>query len=303
MNLLEKGTLWQKIISRTLHALSSGVLMPIPTDYEFVEDGGIRFLVRVLSSLTRKEETREQQERESSSTGGKINPFLPYEKNLFVADISDTHIALLNKFNVVEHHLLIVTRHFEDQEMLLTLRDLEALWTCLAEYEGLGFYNGGREAGASQEHKHLQVVPIPLSPGSHNIPINPLLENVNIEGGLGIVPGFPFLHVFARLHRDPAWSPAERVLKTFNIYREMLRRVGIKAPHREGLIRQSGPYCLLITREWILLVPRSREFFDSISINSLGFAGALLVRNPVQLKMLKKAGPITALKNVALPPC
>jgi ATP adenylyltransferase len=298
MNLLEKGTLWQKIVSKTAHAFCEGVLMPVPTDYEFVENGGIRFLVRILSSLARKEEARE-----SSSTGGKTDPFLPYDNDLFVSDISDTHIALLNKFNVVEHHLLIVTRQFEDQEMLLTLADFEALRKCLAEYEGLGFYNGGREAGASQGHKHLQIVPLPLSPEGLNTPIDPLLDNVKIEGGLGIVPGFPFLHVFARLHKDRIWSPAERVLETFNTYSEMLLRVGMRAPHRDGLARQSGPYCLLITREWILLVPRSREFFDSISINSLGFAGALLVQNPDQLKMLKKAGPITVLKNVALPLC
>ena len=301
MNSLEKGTLWQKVVSRTVHALSEGVLMPIPTDYEFIEDGGIRFLVRMLLNLDRKEEARDRQERESSLTGGKINPFLPYDKDLFVADISDTHIALLNKFNVVEHHLLIVTRQFEDQEMLLTLTDLEALLKCLAEYEGLGFYNGGRDAGASQEHKHLQVVPLPLCSGCNDIPINPLLEDVKIEGGLGIVRAFPFLHVFAKLHGDVAWSSAESVMKTFNIYRMMLRRVGMRAPQREGLAKQSGPYCLLITREWILLEPRSREFFDSISINSLGFAGALLVRNHDQLRMLKKAGPMTVLKNVALP--
>jgi ATP adenylyltransferase len=49
-------------------------------------------------------------------------------------------------------------------------------------------------------------------------------------------------------------------------------------------------------------VPRSREFFDSISINSLGFAGALLVRNEEQLRRLREAGPFAALRETALPP-
>ncbi|NIO40609.1 MAG: phosphorylase, partial [Burkholderiales bacterium] len=39
-----------------------------------------------------------------------MNPFLPYGKDLFVSDISETHLALLNKFNVIDYHLLIVTR-------------------------------------------------------------------------------------------------------------------------------------------------------------------------------------------------
>ncbi|MGE5894106.1 MAG: hypothetical protein ACM34I_08640 [bacterium] len=51
----------------------------------------------------------------------------------------------------------------------------------------------------------------------------------------------------------------------------------------------------------MLLVPRSRESFDSISINSLGFAGALLVRTRVQLEILKKHGPMNALTSVAVP--
>jgi ATP adenylyltransferase len=50
----------------------------------------------------------------------------------------------------------------------------------------------------------------------------------------------------------------------------------------------------------MLLVPRSREFFEGISINSLGYAGALLVRNEEQLEVLKRCGPMTALKNTAL---
>jgi len=49
-------------------------------------------------------------------------------------------------------------------------------------------------------------------------------------------------------------------------------------------------------------VPRSREFFHSISINSLGFAGALLVRDDEQLQALRAAGPFTALRETALPP-
>ncbi|HEY9876480.1 MAG TPA: hypothetical protein V6D12_23845, partial [Candidatus Obscuribacterales bacterium] len=65
--------------------------------------------------------------------------------------------------------------------------------------------------------------------------------------------------------------------------------------------KQSTPYNLLATREWMLIVPRSQERFESISINSLGFAGAMLVRNEQQMQILKDYGPMTALKNVAVP--
>ena len=58
------------------------------------------------------------------------------------------------------------------------------------------------------------------------------------------------------------------------------------------------PYNLLITREWMMMVPRSREDFAGISFNALAFCGALLVRNTDQAEQLKSAGIANALKSV-----
>ncbi len=298
---LQKGTLWQKILRVTDKALSTGALLSIPTEYEFIEDCGMRFFVRMLSNLRLKDEAKQQQEKESAATGVQVNPFLPYENDLFVADISDTHVAILNKFNVVEHHLLIITRRFEDQETLLTPDDFKALRTCMSEYHCLGFYNGGVAAGASQPHKHLQLVPLPLAPEGPQVPIQPLLAAAKFDGAFGTVPAFPFLHVLAHLESGIVESPPDAAEKTFELYCAMLRRVGMTSPDKEGLQRQSGPYCLIVTRDWMLLVPRSREFFESISINSLGFAGALLVRDKEQMERVKSCGPMTVLKEVGLP--
>jgi sulfate adenylyltransferase (ADP) / ATP adenylyltransferase len=299
-SLLQKGTLWGKIVTKTEESLKTGAQLPIPTAYEFIEDAGIRFFVRILSSLQQKDEDRRKLQ-ETSSSGKTTNPFLPYEKALYVADISDTHVALLNKFNVVENHLLIITRRFEDQETLLTLRDFEALWVCMAEYNALGFYNGGAEAGASQPHKHLQMAPLPLAPEGPGIPIEPLLKGAGAKESPGNIPGLPFLHGFIRFKHNGIDSPIDAAQHSFVLYGNLLSHVGLRSHKAEGNKRQSSPYCLLITREWMLLVPRSQEFFNSISINSLGFAGALLVRNSDQMDILKKLGPMTALKSVALP--
>ncbi len=297
--MFKKGTLWQNLVKTTDNALSIGSLLPIPTEYEFIQDSGIRFFVRILSSLSLKDEERKKQEHESSSES-QLNPFLPYDEKLFVADVTETHVAVLNKFNVVERHLLIITREFEHQEILLTVRDFEALWACLAEYNGLGFYNGGVVAGASQPHKHLQVVPLPLAPEGPQIPIEPLLDTARFQEGFGTIEGFPFLHIFTRLNVSSLKSLLDVAEETFTIYSEMLRRAGLRTPSRDRLERQSLPYCLLITNEWMLLVPRSQEFYEGISINSLGFAGALLVRNEQQMEIFKKHGPLTALKSTAL---
>ena len=151
---LRPGDLLPALRERTRNAIACGALHSIETEQQIIEDSGVRFLVRSVSSLRRKRER---------PSAGPLHPFLPPEPELTVGALTPTHTAVLNKFNVLKQHLLIVTRRFEHQESLLTRNDFEALWLSLREIDGLGFYNGGREAGASQNHKHLQLVPIPLT--------------------------------------------------------------------------------------------------------------------------------------------
>jgi ATP adenylyltransferase len=298
--ILEPGTLWAKVTERTEHALRCGALQPIPTDCQFLEQGGVNFLVRVLHTLGRKDEAKKKQEKESDSSGKEFNPFLPYDEDLFVADISDTHLCLLNKFNVLDHHLLIVTRAFEEQETLLNLQDFEAMWACLAEIDGLAFYNGGKLAGASQRHKHLQLVPLPLVPDGSNVPIEPLLATASFQGSVGTIPSFPFVHAIAKF--DPDWiqSPLEAASSTLECYHTLLQAAGLNPGIQESSCQQPRAYNLLATRQWMLLIPRSSEEFKSISVNSLGFAGTLAVRNEQHMKILVEQGPMTVLKNVGV---
>ncbi|MDB9460455.1 phosphorylase [Dolichospermum circinale CS-545/17] len=286
--LLEPGTLWTSIKTTTEQALKSGALKSIPTELEIIEQDGVQFIVRILANLNRKKADKEKQEQQIARTGKEFNPFLPYEEDLFVADISPTHVCILNKFNVVDNHLLIITRIFEEQETLLTLEDFTAMWTCLGEFEGLVFYNGGKLAGASQRHKHLQIVPF----SETDIPISPLLKTAKLENNIGTIQEFPFLHALTTL------KMGESAEVTLEKYHNLLDKTGIK-PLKNHL--QSAAYNLLITRKWMLIVPRKKEEFAEISINSLGFAGALLVKNQQQMELLKNINPINILTNVAFP--
>ncbi len=286
--LMLPGTLWTRVIEQTQHALNCGALRSIPTDYEIVEQDGINFLVRILANLTRKE-TATQQQAQTVTSGEVFNPFLPYEKDLFVANLSETHVCLLNKFNVVDYHLLIVTRAFEEQESLLTLQDFLALWTCLAEYDGLAFYNAGKNAGASQRHKHLQLIPLPLLSGSA-IAIETWLASAEFEGEIAIIPQLPFAHGLMRLS---SWAQPDKAAgETLASYYTLLDQLNLRA---------GSAYNLLATREWLLMVPRSRESFESISVNSLGFAGSLFVHDQAQMQLLKDRQPMTILTQVAVP--
>ena len=291
---LPDGGLAAALEARSRSALACGALRPIETEQAEIHDGGVRFLVRVVSSLARKAE------HQARAPGGPpADPFLPPEPELTVARPTETHVAVLNKFKVLDRHLLIVTRGFEHQETLLTHEDLHALFLCLAQLPCLGFYNGGALAGASQPHKHLQLVPLPLAADSPALPMAPLLAG-GPRQGVGTCPGLPFHHAFARLSR-PVGADPDLVREAHGLYLGLLGALGIGGVQVQGEVRQSAPYNLLIADDWLLGVPRVAECFGSVSVNALGFAGSLFVKDRAQLDAVRAAGPMAVLRAVAGP--
>lgn len=294
--LLEPGTLWQRLIDQTEFALDCGALQSIATNYELLEVGDIQFLVRILVSLQRKNEAKKEQKKREKSSGKNFNPFLPYEEDLFVSDLTDTHLCLLNKFNAVDHHLLMITRDFEEQENQLNLADFLAVALTLREIEGLVFYNSGKLAGASQRHKHLQLVPLPLVPQGLSLPISPWIPDVCLKQEINTIPQFPFVQAIAACPDISSINPLEIAPILLEKYQQLLDKTDLD-PKKSG---KPAPYNLLMTREWMMVIPRSKESYKNISINSLGFAGALLVRNAEQMEQLKQIGPLTFLQKVGI---
>jgi ATP adenylyltransferase len=257
--------------------LASGALQPIETQTTWLDADGVRFVVHAVPSLARKDAARHA----AAST----DPLGDYDPRLFVADLAPSHYVLLNKFQVRAGHVLLVTRRFERQESLLTVEDFAAVSTCLSEVDGLGFYNGGIEAGASQARKHLQLVPLPLAPES---PDEVPMERLLLGGGQPA-----FRHAFARLV-PPATAPVLHA-----VYRALLDRCGISAVAAAQGELQSAPYNLLVRRSWMLVVPRARASFESIPVNALGFAGSLFVRSQEDLEHVRAVGPMQMLRAVA----
>lgn len=290
----EPDRLWATIERRNRQALDKGALCPIETRCEEVEDAGIRFTLRVAANIARKENVDAQRRHR--------DPFAPFERALFVTGIGATHVALLNKFSVIDHHLLVVTRAYEEQETLLTLEDFQALSICLAAYPALGFYNGGKVAGASQRHKHLQVVPLPGGDPDPMVPVQPLLAAAPPTDAITRVPALPFANGFCRLPAGIFRQPSAAAPLLLRRYRDLLEEVGVKEIRVGNEARQSMPYNLLMTARWMLLVPRSRECFRDISVNALGYAGSFFLRDEEQLAAVRRAGPMAVLQAVSVPP-
>ncbi len=270
-------------------SLESGALQPLATDYDLVRDGGVGFVVWRVEQIEQKEEATDRQ-READDD---IDPFAPPYGDLFVDDLSETHVCLLNKFNVLDRHALVVTREWEEQTEPVTRRDFEALWQCLDDLDGLGFYNGGRIAGASQPHKHLQIVDLPMVDELDGLSLTDRFEGASLEPGeLGRVESLPFEHLVVRLEGDDSIARAAQV--SHEHYRDMLERWGMRD--------EWHPHNLLVTRRWMWCVPRIQEHWKGISINALGFAGSMLVRDDEELARLEEVGPMQMLADVAEAP-
>lgn len=258
------STLWRDVESAREHALAVGALGPIETEHHVLEECGARFVVRVVSSLAAKE--RAARARPSGD-----DPFLPYDRDLYVRDAGRDHVLLLNKFPVVDDHVLLVTRAFEPQDVPASREDFVALFGAMHGVEALAFYNAGAVAGASQAHKHLQLVPLPLDEGPGAVPLEAAIR----AGAL------PFAHALDARPRDASDAHAR--------YLALLDALGVS----------DRAHNLLMTPAWMLVVPRVHERFESISVNALGFAGSLLVRDRAQLERVREVGPLAVLRHVA----
>jgi ATP adenylyltransferase len=289
-----KAPTWLDVIAQTERALACGALRSFDTVQSVIEDGGVRFLVRQAANLARKDEASKLAAKSAADAASEWrDPFSPCEEALRVGDIGERHFLLLNKFNVLAHHLLIVTTDFEPQECLIGETDFAALFACLDRFDGLGFYNGGTIAGSSQPHKHLQMVPLPLDADTREaLPIEPHLEAARTDG-IFRAPELAFAHA-------AAWLDNNDAAHAHIVYLRLLEAIGVEALDVAGVAHQSAPYNLLVTRRWMLAVPRSVSHVEGVAVNALGFAGSLFVRDDAQRGIVESRGPMKLLADAAI---
>lgn len=281
--------LWTRTHQVSEAALASGALQPIATECLTLREHGIPFAIRILGSLADKGRARERLARAGRQD---VDPFLPPDPALLVTEAGPAHLCVLNKYCVIEHHLLLVTRAYEPQRQALNAADFAALATCLADGPALAFYNSGPEAGASQAHKHLQLLP---HSDAMTLPFEPLLTRAAARGSPA-APEMAFAHRLVALPDGLLARPAQAAGWLHRSYRELLEAQHL-AVAADGSVMH--PYNLLLTESWLMLVPRRRERTGTVSINALGFAGALLVKSREQAEALRREGLMRALVSVA----
>jgi ATP adenylyltransferase len=280
------ATLQNRINVAAAAAQRDGIIVPLHSEVVSVTEQGLDFVISHLSSLSLKAIATAAQKAAGA------NPFLPYEPGLFVAELSPSHVLLLNKFPMAPGHVIAVTREFVPQVAPLRRADFEVMATLLGELGGMLMYNGGAVAGASQPHRHMHLLPLPSLPLTPGFPRGPDHEFL-------LVPEFRFVHAFARISLDKV--PArQRGASLEALFGAAMQRCNMVAG------ADSMPaYDLLATRKWLLLVPRTREHWrsgaHSVSINALNFGGMFGVHGPELIEVVRAAGLLNILRAVSIP--
>ncbi len=256
-------------------AIERHALGPIGTKTHMIQSGdGIRFAVRVVTSLELKKKALLQQQQKSGGGGGPADPFAVPDPDLVMAQVQlPHHVALLNKFPVIAGHLLLVTKEYRSQNEQLLLEDFEALAACSDGRSWLAFYNCGPHSGRSQPHKHLQIVPYPFDEHVSGLD--------DIDGG-----DLPFAHAIAPI---ASWRSAERNHAAYRRLLDDLAHVPCESHN------------VLVSARKMMVVPRRAEEYKGISLNSLAFAFSLFAPSDEACLAIEREGLMHILSQIAFP--
>ena len=266
---------WCRARQVSQQALACGALVPLQTTVVH-EEALSPFLLRQLRAFPRPS---------SRSAGPRINPFLPWDGPLEVDRLRTGHVLLLNKYPVQHSHLLVITSDWQPQSGWLRSQDWQAVAEVSADTGGLWFFNSSATAGASQPHRHLQV--LPRQAGDASCPLAPLL----IQQLQGQAPPWSWAYRLSR-RRDPQGGSDLQEL-----YEQHLSDLGLGSPGDDPNPKQA--YNLVFDDVWFLTVRRRREHQAGFSVNGLGFAGYLLTTPASDQPWLVTHGPWALLQAVA----
>lgn len=282
-------TYWKRALEQSERALKSGALVPLSTSLERLEESAeSNFELRTLESRLPKHLKRERP---------KPNPFKPWDRDLEVARLDPSHAVILNKYPVQRGHMLLITADWAAQDGWLDLSDWTALVRVDQDTSGLWFFNSGPIAGASQPHRHLQL--LPRSKDERSCPRD-LWFQKRLES-----------KEKCESTSDPLWngcSVVSRISQSNDIsaqaqglyanYLSLSKQLGLGHPSQDQ--RPKSFYNLLLTPQWMAMVRRRREGAAGFSVNALGFAGYLLATTGADLHWLKAQGPEALLREVVL---
>ncbi|SPO00582.1 related to 5',5'''-P-1,P-4-tetraphosphate phosphorylase 2 [Cephalotrichum gorgonifer] len=310
-------------------ARANGDLLYFQTQVTILAPGSIPFQLRFSPALAKKPTKPAPATPAPSGAKRVFNPFENIDPELLIAKLP-SHNLVLNKFAIVPEHFLLVTSSFHPQTDLLEGSDLTATYACIDAYhsycergeeesrvgegELFAFFNSGEFSGASQPHRHIQLLPVARM-------------RDGIEGGewdvlakrlVGEVEDLPFT-TFAEEIR-PGMSAHELRGIYLRLYRRACSAVAKFTGREEIAGRAAGQvggeagisYNLAMTRHALIVCPRlaegapvwdGGEVVGHLALNGTVLAGTALVKDAAEWDALRNDPEelLQALRTIGLP--
>ncbi|KAK4172674.1 ATP adenylyltransferase-domain-containing protein [Triangularia setosa] len=227
-----------------------------------------------------------------------FNPFASPLPPMLITPLPPSHNLVLNKFAIVPSHFILSTASFKPQTHLLEADDLAAAYACIGAYdqqegqELFVFFNSGEHSGASQPHRHLQLLPVDnmkegLEGQEWEVLVKGLLEP-EMRGKL------PFSVFAAGIEREAREDGDGEGLRRvyLGLYNKACEAVlgGEIGEQTEGEARIS--YNLAMTRTAMVVIPRLAEGavvkdekgqeVGQLALNGTVLAGTALVKSQAE---------------------
>ncbi len=274
---MSKEIYWKKALEQTRLSIDDESLYPLST--EIITSN----LYQKNDFIIRKLDTSIYNKKKFY--GPKKNPFSPWEKVLEIDKIGDNHHLILNKYPVQKGHILLITNTFKPQNGWLDINDWIAIQKVNKDTSGLWFFNSSPLAGASQPHRHFQL--LRRSKDEISCPREKWFLNMKLDKNSN-----------SKLKKNIIVSKLkilEDSVSPFELYLKLSKKLGLGDPINNK--RPIYPYNILITNRWMAIIKRSNDHIHGFSINGLGFAGYLLVNKKSDINYLKKFGPEKLLES------
>ncbi len=277
---MKSELIWSKALESSRKAIDCGALIPLETIKSETISSKSDYELRFLKSPIPKY---------LIEYGPKRNPFIPWDTKLEIQSINNKHTLILNKYPVQLGHMLLITNTWEAQNGWLNIDDFKAIVKVDNDTTGLWFFNSCKQAGASQPHRHFQLLP-----RHYHEKICPrynwfsclLNDNVSINSDIS-----------HRVSIKPRNNDVNTdAIDLFNSYKSMVKDMNLG--EENSVEKPLKPYNLLITSDWISLITRKTDKSHGFSINALGFAGYFLGTKKSDVDTLIRFGPEEILKHV-----
>ncbi len=273
---------WRLALSKSNECINNNHIQPLDTHIlnNLIKENN-QFEIRMLDS---------KKPNHLSIYRPKPNPFASPEEQLKLANINNTHLLILNKYPVQIGHMLLITNKWLPQDGWLDLADWKSFEIVDRDTTGLWFFNSSFKAGASQPHRHIQLLR-----RSINERICPRERWIELQIGEKRTTKWARNNYLSVVPRDSNSSDCSGEYM-YQLYLDLCKTMNLGSP--KSNLKPTCPYNLLISRDWMVLIRRSSEETNGININALGFAGYLLLTRKEDLEYLEMNGAERILLSV-----